>query len=153
MRIYIVQHGDALAKDIDPDRPLSEKGRHDVELLEEYLATHNVEIAQIFHSGKTRARETAEILRPLLVDGGSVDARDDLAPNDSPEALLRDMQSRDDPALVAGHMPFVARAVSQALTGEPDHELVQFLPGSVAGLERGTDASWRLFMFIRPDIL
>jgi len=26
MRLYIVQHGDSVPKDIDPDRPLSDRG-------------------------------------------------------------------------------------------------------------------------------
>ena len=151
MRLFIVQHGHAVAKDVDPDRPLSEQGRHDVEMLEEYLATHNVEVGQVFHSGKTRARETAEILQPLLAPDGRIDARENLAPNDSPEALLREVQDGDEDILVASHMPFVARAVSLALTGEPERELVHFVPGAVAGIERGSDTAWRLFLFVRPD--
>ena len=27
MRIYLTQHGEAVPKDVDPDRPLSEQGR------------------------------------------------------------------------------------------------------------------------------
>ena len=153
MRLYLVQHGAALPKDVDPDRPLSEEGHHDIERIEEYLSTHKVELARILHSGKTRARETAELFRPLLIAEGEIEPRQGLAPNDSPDALLQDLQELDEDILVASHMPFVARAVSQALTGGPDLELLHFLPGSVAGIERGKDASWRLFLFMRPDFL
>jgi hypothetical protein len=48
-------------------------------------------------------------------------------------------------------MPFVARIVSQALTGAPDRQLVEFVPGSIAGIERSDSASWRLFLFARPE--
>ncbi len=74
-----------------------------------------------------------------------------LAPNDSPEAFLYQLGGPKKDTLVVGHMPFVARTVSQALTGAPDRQLVEFVPGSVAGLERSDGASWRLLFFARPE--
>ena len=151
MRLYLVQHGDSVAKEIDPDRPLSDRGRADIQRLTDWLSSHNVQIAQILHSGKTRAKETAEILRPLLKSPGQIYEGHGLAPNDSPEAFLHQLRDAKKDTLVAGHMPFVARTVSQALTGAPDRQLVEFVPGSVAGIERVDGASWRLFMFARPE--
>ncbi len=151
MRLYIVQHGDSVPKDIDPDRPLSDRGRADIQRLTEWLLSHNVQIAQILHSGKTRAKETAEILRPLLKSPSQIHESAGLAPNDSPEAFLYQLRDPRKDTLVAGHMPFAARTVSQALTGAPDRQLVEFVPGSVAGIERNDGASWRLFVFARPE--
>ena len=37
MRIYLTQHGLAVPKDVDPDRPLNEQGREDVRRLAELL--------------------------------------------------------------------------------------------------------------------
>lgn len=153
MRLYIVQHGDAVPKDVDPDRPLSERGRRDIERLRDFLTGHDVQVSRILHSGKTRAQETAEILRPLLERSGRIQASEGLAPNDSPEGLLSRFRDVNENALIASHMPFVARTVSQALTGGMDLELLEFKPGSIAGIERGDDASWRLFLFLRPDYL
>jgi phosphohistidine phosphatase len=151
MRLYIVQHGDSVPKDIDPDRPLSDRGRADIQRVTEWLSSHNVQIGQIFHSSKTRAKETAEILRPLLKSPGEIYERQGLEPNDSPEAFLYQLGDPKKDTLIVGHVPFVARAVSQALTGAPDRQLVEFVPGSVAGLERSDGASWRLFLFARPE--
>lgn len=151
MRLYIVQHGDAVPKEIDPDRPLSDRGRADIQQLTEWLSSHNVQIVQILHSGKTRAKETAEICRPLLKVSSQIHECEGLAPNDSPEAFLLQLRDSKKDTLVASHMPFVARTVSQALTGAPDRQLVEFVPGSVAGIESGDGASWRLFMFARPE--
>ena len=153
MRLYLVQHGESVPKDIDPDRPLSDRGRADIERLAEWLSSHNVQVAQILHSGKTRAKETADILRPLLTSPSQIHQSDGLAPNDSPEAFLKQLTDPNKDTLVAGHMPFVARAVSQALTGAPDRQLVEFVPGSVAGIERSDSASWILFMFAQPQFL
>ncbi len=151
MRLFIVQHGDAVAKDVDPDRPLSDQGRADIERLAELLGKHKVQVARIFHSGKTRAKETAELLRPLLERDGELEEQQGLAPNDSPDAFLRQLVRADKDTLIVSHMPFVARIVSQALTGVPDRQLLEFAPGGIAGIERGDSASWRLFMFLRPE--
>jgi len=151
MRLYLVQHGDSLPKDVDPDRPLSDRGRADIQRLTDWLSSHDVQIVQILHSGKTRAKETAEIFRPLLKVSNQIHESEALAPNDSPEAFLHQLGDSDNDTLVAGHMPFVARTVSQALTGAPDRQLLEFAPGSIAGIERSEDASWRLFIFARPE--
>ena len=153
MRLYLVQHGDAVPKDVDPERPLSDQGRADIQRLQEWLSSQNVGLAQILHSGKARARETAEILRPLLKSPSQIYEGQGLAPNDSPESFLHQLRDPKKDTLVAGHLPFVARTVSQALTGAPDRHLVDFLPGSVAGIERNEGASWHLFLFMRPDFL
>ncbi len=153
MRLYIVQHGDSVPKDVDPDRPLSDRGRADIQRLTEWLSSHNVQIEQILHSGKTRAKETAELLRPLLKSPSHFYEGQGLAPNDSPEAFLHQLIDSKKDTLVAGHMPFVARTVSQALTGAPDRQMVEFVPGSVAGIERSEDAMWRLILFVRPEFL
>jgi phosphohistidine phosphatase len=153
MRLYIVQHGDAVPKDVDPDRPLSDRGRADIERLTEWLTRHDVRIAQILHSGKTRARETAEILQPLLESDGKIDAQQGLAPNDSPEDFLQQLSTEEKDTIIAGHMPFVSRAVSHAIAGTPDSQLVEFSPGSVAGIQREQGDAWRLFMFVRPENL
>ena len=82
MRLYLVQHGDAVAKDVDPDRPLSDQGRADIQRLAEWLANQHVQVAQILHSGKRRAIETAELLRPLLESPDQIFEGQGLAPND-----------------------------------------------------------------------
>jgi phosphohistidine phosphatase len=55
MRLYLVQHGEAVSKDIDPDRPLTAAGRQDIELLASFLWRHRVSVSRIIHSGKARA--------------------------------------------------------------------------------------------------
>jgi len=153
MQLYLVQHGEAVAKEVDPDRPLSDQGREDIIRLAKWLEQRGVEVSEIRHSGKTRARQTAELLMPLLHTGGKIRQQDGLAPNDPPKALLQSVQTRQADLLVASHMPFVARAVAAAVTGEPDRPLVQFQPGSVAGLERDDSSTWRITLFIRPGLL
>ena len=84
----------------------------------------------------------------MLVESGTVEARSELSPNDSPRTLLDTLGNGD--VIVAGHMPFVSRAVSLALDLSSDHPVVAFEPGSLAVLERDPDDSWRLVTFVRP---
>jgi len=150
MRLYLVQHGDAFAKDADPERPLSDRGRADVGRLASWLENNDVRVARILHSGKLRAEQTANLLAPLLRGDGAVEAHPGLAPNDSPGSLLDTLSDGD--TIVAGHMPFVSRAVSLALNLAPNQPIVAFKPGSLAGLERDADdGTWRLMLFIRPE--
>lgn len=62
MKLYLVQHGEALSKEQDTKRSLSEQGRREVERMANFLATAGVRVARICHSGKLRAQQTAEIL-------------------------------------------------------------------------------------------
>ena len=61
MRIYLVQHGEAKKENEDPLRPLTEEGIKNAEKVASYLAKLNLKIKKIFHSGKLRAKQTAEI--------------------------------------------------------------------------------------------
>jgi phosphohistidine phosphatase len=149
MRLYLVQHGEAVPKDVDPDRPLSDRGAADIGRLASWLATTGTRVSGIVHSGKLRAQQTADILIPVLHPDGSVEARPGLAPNDPPEAYLETLADGD--VIVVGHMPFVSRAVAVALGLPPDQTAVAFTPGSLAALERDDGGSWRLVAFVRPE--
>ena len=66
MNLIIVQHGQALSKDVDPDRALSPDGCDDIQRLGIFIKG-KIELPQvIFHSGKTRALQTARILAQEL---------------------------------------------------------------------------------------
>ena len=93
------------------------------------------------------ARIGTEVL--VVGDAGVVGTYPDLAPNDSPRSLLDTLG--DDDTLVAGHMPFVSRAVSLAFGLSPDQPIVSFKPGSLAVLDRDAEDTWRLVLFIRPE--
>ena len=150
MRLYLVQHGDALTKDVDPERCLSDQGRADITRLEAWLVTNDVAVSRICHSGKTRARQTAELLGSVLETGGKISPAEGLGPNDPPEVFLKQLQNVDEDTLIASHLPFVARVLSQALTGSPDQQLVEFRPGSIAVVERDERGAWHLISFACP---
>ena len=152
MKIYLVQHGDALAKDIDPDRPLSETGQLDVKRVASFLVGR-MEVSRVIHSGKTRAQQTAELLADSIAGELPVEAIDGINPNDSVEAFTQQVLNWNENALVVGHLPFMAKLVTWLVTDSVDVSLVSYQPGSVVCLESAEDGHWQLQWMIRPELL
>ena len=65
-KVVLVRHGDAVSKLEDPGRPLSELGREHAESTAVWLAGLRLELDELRHSGKERARQTAEIFARRL---------------------------------------------------------------------------------------
>lgn len=149
MVLYLCQHGDALAKDADPDRPLSERGTTDVCNVANALSG-SIETAAIVHSGKTRARQTAELLHERIAPGAAIRAEEGLGPNDPVDAFAATLDARQDNLLVAGHMPFVSRLASHLIG--VDRDILAFQPGTVAALQRDADGGWTLAWMLTPDL-
>ena len=63
MNIYLVQHGEAEAENVDPARPLTERGRQDAGRVAAFAARLGLAVHQIRHGGKTRAEQTSSIGR------------------------------------------------------------------------------------------
>jgi phosphohistidine phosphatase len=153
MRMYLTQHGLAVPKDIDPDRPLSEQGRQDVRCLAELLGHAGIRVAQVFHSGKTRAEQTAALLAAPLLPAGRPQARAGLAPNDAVESLYRESAAWTGDTLIVGHLPFLGRLASLMLAGDPDRPTLAFQPGSLACLETDAAGHWVLLWMVRPELI
>lgn len=152
MRLYLVQHGEALPKDVDAERPLSAGGRADVERLAALLAERGVSVSRVWHSGKARARQTAELLAASVAAGTGAEHRDGLAPNDPTAAFAETLANEREDAMVVGHLPFMARLVSRLVTQSEDMTTVAFRPGSMVCLERDENGAWAIAWMLRPEL-
>ena len=153
MRLYLVQHGDALPKETDPDRPLSDPGRADVEALAGLLGRCGVRAERVLHSGKTRAEQTAAILRPLVAPAAEMVATKGLGPTDSVYGFAGTVQSWTHPTIVVGHLQFLSRLASRLITGHEDAHVAAFVPGSMLCLEHGEHQGWTVAWMVRPELL
>ncbi len=153
MRLYLIQHGDALSKDLDPKRPLSAEGRRDVARLGEELARSTLPVERILHSGKLRAKETAETICAALGERRSLESLAGLGPNDSVEAFMQIVENWRQDAVVIGHLPFMSKLVGALVAGNEEACVVAFEPGSMVCLERDNDGPWHIVWMIRPDNL
>lgn len=153
MRLYLVQHGAALDRQVDPARALSEQGVQEITRMARTLGAAGVRVGRIWHSGKRRAEQSATLLAGQLLPQGSIDWVTGIDPLDPVEEFVADADVWLDDTLVVGHLPFLSRLVSLLLCGDPDRELVSFLPGSVLCLERGRAGKWLLLWMLRPELL
>jgi phosphohistidine phosphatase len=152
MRLYLVQHGHALPKEVDAERPLSERGRSDVERVAAFLGRAGIWTAAVVHSGKTRARQTAEILAAAVARPGCIEARSGIDPNDDAQPVAGEAGAWGEDVMLVGHLPFMGRLASRLCAQDDDAGVVGFEPGSVVCLERRTDGGWRLVWMIRPEL-
>ena len=93
MRLYLVQHGDAVPEQVDPQRPLSAAGRREVEAIGRLLASAGVRSTRVVHSGKLRAEQTAELLAMACAPDHGVEASAGLSPNDPVKPVARTIAS------------------------------------------------------------
>lgn len=152
MRLYLVQHGAAVGEEVDPQRPLSAQGREDIARLGEFLERSTVRVARVMHSGKLRARQTAEILLPRVCPGGTAERADHLNPNDPADAVARQARAWIDDVLLVGHLPHLARLVGLLILGDEQTTIAAFQPGSMVCLEK-TGESWQIVWMLRPEIV
>ena len=145
MRVYLVRHGKA-SKDPqyhhDAERPLTARGRADVEAIARFLAGAGVEVAQIRHSGLVRAAQTAEILGVYLHPPLSVVAVRGLHYTDPVEELADELRYETAPVMLVGHNPFMERLTARMLRAEGSVP-VWFATSSTACLER-VEGFWTL---------
>src|SRR4051794_29051865 len=112
MRLYLVQHGGAVPDELDPRRPLSEAGRREVEAVGRLLAGAGVRVARIVHSGKERARQTAELLA-AAPGSGAVEVMAGLAPKDPVKPVVRAIAEFGSDTMLVGHLPLLARLAAR----------------------------------------
>ncbi len=153
MKLYLVQHGEALAKDVDPARPLSDTGRSAVNTVGARLATNGLRVGAIVHSGKTRAEQTAALLADCLETERPVEPRAGLGPNDPVAPLAAEAASWREDTMLVGHLPFMAKLAGFLTAGDDSLEVVAFKPGTVLCLERSASARWHIAWMLRPELL
>ena len=151
MKLYLVQHGAALDKDIDPDRPLSEQGNRDIQRLAERLQNWGVRLSWVIHSGKTRAQQTAEPLAKAVGLLGPPIVETNLNPKDPPEPVADKVNQQMDDLMLVGHMPFLGKLAALLVSGDENHDLFAFQPASLLCLERDGEGKWWVTGMIRPD--
>ncbi len=151
MEIYLVRHGEAESELVDPTQPLRERGRADVTRMARHAARIKVTVAEIRHSTKLRAKQTAEILAARLDPLRGLRETDDLEPTHGPGRAREAIEAAAEPLMLVGHLPHLARLASLLLAGDPNTDIVRFRPGAIARLDRA-ERGWVLDWLLIPEI-
>lgn len=154
MRLYLVRHGKADFGAIDSERPLSDRGRQDIEAVASHLAEQAIAPERVLHSGLVRARQTAEILAAALAPTISLEELSGIEPWGDVEAFAETAAHWDQDTMVCGHEPFMGEAVSRLVAGDADAGLVDVKTGTVMALERDHQGhGWHLRWVVTPRIV
>lgn len=150
MDFYLVRHGAAKAEHEDPRRPLSDQGRRDVAKIARAAAAKSIKIAEILHSDKLRAKETAEILARYLSPRGGVREIQGLSPQDDPLVAKAELEAAEQPVMLVGHLPHLSRLTILLLMGDSQNENINFATAAVVCLARKEEI-WEVNWLLTPD--
>lgn len=150
--LYLVQHGKSLSAEIDPERGLSPEGIEEVERIASVAIGYGVPVSKIEHSGKARARQTADLFAAALNPRKGVGQRDGLNPLDDVAPVARRLKAEDN-LMIVGHLPFMERLTSYLIAGSPDRPVFRFQNGGIVCLDhdRLTDI-WVIKWALMPGI-
>jgi len=163
MKIYLIQHALAKSKFEDPDRGLTDNG---IAILRKTAinAKKQMEIIpnQIFHSGKLRAKQTAEILAEYFPPKKGIHEKRGLSPLDDPMIWVNEMNSIEENTMIVGHLPFLERYCAILLNRQENP--IKFENAGIVALERTHEITqernqernqkkiWKLLFQIHPVV-
>ncbi len=152
MALYLVQHGKAVPKDQDPEEPLSDQGKKEVEAIAQEAMNKGIKLNRIEHSPKLRAEQTAEIFQKYLQPTQGIKQRDGIKAKDDVGIVANEVSSEQEIMLV-GHLPFMEKLTSCLLVGEEERRTVKFQNGGIVVLDKdGESGEWVLITTLFPYI-
>ncbi len=153
MRLYLVRHGEAAPERVDPERPLTEKGREEAQRVARFIQPLGLRVSAVWHSGRLRAAQTAEILAPAVASAKGVMEHPGLAPMDPVEGVREELLNAGEDLMVVGHMPFLGKLASSLLVGNETREVVTFPEVALLCLEGGEAQGFTIAWMVTPQIL
>ncbi len=148
MPLYFVRHGLAVPEHVDPNCPLSADGREEVERIAAHLRKAGVTVKRVCHSGKTRAKETAQILAEHLGDG-NIDEVPGMNPNDNVIEFAAGLKG--DNTMYVGHLPHLGKLVSYLVAGDDQAGAVKFVNGGVVCVEKDS-SGYHMEWYLKPSM-
>lgn len=154
MNIYLVQHGKPVPKEKDPEKPLSKRGRTEVENIAGFFKNAGIHVEAIYHSGKTRARQTAEIMNSKINPGKEPQRRGGLSPLDDVRAIAEEIKQEQKDFMIVGHLPHLEKLISVLITGSDSSQVVRFQQGGVVCLRtHEAEKNWSIAWMLVPEII
>jgi len=151
MKLYLVQHGEAKPEADDPDRSLTAKGEEEVRGVAwaaKKLGTHP---SKVYHSGKRRAHQTAEIIASALKL--PTESARGLNPLDDVREWAERISKETKDLMIVGHLPFLEKLTSLLLCDNENARLVVFRYGAIVCLDQKGDRGWAVRWIFTPEMV
>src|SRR6476620_9583277 len=117
MYLYLVHHGVAVGPSEDARRPLSPVGMAGVARLAAKAAALGAKPEIVWHSGKLRAKQTAEEFWRACNALAEFSASRDLQPEDPPQWMRDRLRGETRHIAIAGHFPYLPRLLALLTNG------------------------------------
>jgi len=152
MALFLVQHGKSLTKEQDPEQGLAREGIDESERMARQAREYCLKVSCILHSGKKRARQTAEIFGAELRPERGLQEREGLKPLDDVKNFAGTLRSEEN-FMVVGHLPFMEKLISHLVTGDADKAVLRCRNSGIVCLdaEQGT-GSWVIRWALVPNL-
>jgi phosphohistidine phosphatase len=156
MALFLVQHGKNLPKDVDPEKGLSEDGISDVKRIANVAKDYGIQASEIYHSGKTRARQTAQIFADTIYCQGESRGISGMNPLDDVVEFYSEFRNElesNKNIMLVGHLPFMEKLSAYLVTGSEEKPVFKFQNGGIVCLEKEPDKqSWIIKWALMPTI-
>jgi phosphohistidine phosphatase len=152
MKLYLVQHAKAASEQVDPQRGLTEEGRREIKRIAAFIKPSNLSVDCLWHSGKKRAEQTAEVLAEAI-KAKTQTSRNGLGPNDDVTALKDALILADGDIMVVGHLPFLSKLASLLLAGSESADTVAFRNAGIVALGRSDKNQWQIEWVVTPELI
>jgi phosphohistidine phosphatase len=138
MKLYLVRHGEAEARAIDAERPLTKNGIDQAQRLAEHFVMSGAKPSHIYHSGLVRAQQTAELIAERL----GVESVKKIAHLDSSDAvgpIQNKAEYWQEDTVLVGHTPYMTELLLSLTDGRA---LIGFRPATGVCLDKQEDGRW-----------
>lgn len=152
-QLYLVRHAKAVSTDIDSQKPLSEQGCEDIGKVADFIKPLGLGVDYLWHSGKLRAEQTAEVLSEVVEVKIEVAAHSFLAPNDEVAPIKDEIELAEQDVMIVGHLPFMGKLASLLLAGDEYAGVAAFRAGGIMCLESDDRGKWLLDWMVIPQIV
>lgn len=135
MHLFLLRHGDADSSPTtnDNERPLSYRGKQEIELVAQFLQRSKIRIDVIVSSPLARAKETASIIQSINQIEKLV-VTEYLVPESNHNLLFKEITDMKVPTLLlVGHEPQLSALIS-ILTSGNEQSNIEVRKGSLAFL-------------------
>ena len=154
MNLFLLRHGAASHDSDNPERVLSPQGLKEVYRIGTFVATHNnIQVTIIMHSGKARARQTAEVMAEHVNPPCKVLDAKELEPNADIQPWLDRLELIEENIMLVGHLPHLERLASYLICGKQKKTLIEFKTATLVCLRKDQNKNWVLEWMVSPDTL
>ncbi len=152
MKLYLQRHGEAKSAQQDPQRGLTPHGQQQIKNVAAAMKKTGADPKLVYHSGKRRAEETAQISCGILAPSLTIRQLDGMKPNDPPEALLPMLESMQQDTLLVSHLPFLPTLTGLLVTNLGQHAYLEFGTGTVVCLQSDDNQQWMISWILSPEL-